>query len=143
MTRQELNALYDAYLENAIRAEQERKPLEGLFGFGRRASDDPCHERFAEDVEAWMKAFRESEPDSAAVREILSWVYRAPKEYPEPQTAYWNMMAVQGFTQELIPILNREDAQALEAEFKATYARWERMPVQKQILKALQALAGQ
>ncbi len=141
MNRQELGSLYDAYLEKAEQAEQKQGPFDGLFGLGKKASDDPCHDRFAEDVNRWLTAFRESQPDSASVREVLSVVYHAPKESPEPLSAYWMMTAVQGLTRELIPLLSSADAGALAEDFAAAYSRRERMPVQKQILDALKKAA--
>ena len=141
MTGQELSALYGAYLEEAERVERNRRPFDGVFGLGKRASDDPCHDRFLADVEAWIRAFRETEPDSAAVREVLSLLFRAPKEHPEPQSAYWVMTAAQGYAGMLIPRLSPADAAALVSEYSAAYARWERMPVQKQLLEALKKAA--
>ena len=137
MNGKELREIYDTYLEEAERAEQKLGPFSGMFGIGKKASDDPCHDRFVANVEAWIRAFRETEPDSASVRNIMGMIFRLPKEHSEPQSAYWIMMGVQSFAQQLIPLLEPEDAAALSAEYTGLYKRWERMPAQKQILDAL------
>lgn len=132
-----LQALYDGYLKDAIQVEKNRKPGEGIFGIGKRPSDDPCHDRFTENLKKFLEDFRASKPESAEVREALRYIYRAPKEHPEPKTAYWLLIAVQSLTPELISLLNGEDAAALAKEYTGIYKRWERLPIQKQILDAL------
>ena len=137
MNTDSLQELYETYYAEALKVEKERKPGEGIFGIGKKPADDPCHDRFVADLKDWLETFSETEPDSAAVREVLSLIYLAPKKYPEPKSAYWMLVAVQGLTIELIPRLTAEDAAALDAEFRAAYKRWERLPAQKQILNAL------
>ena len=132
-----LQALYDGYLKEAIQVEKNRKPGEGIFGIGKKPSDDPCHDRFAANVKKWLEAFGEEEPDSAEIREVLSLIYQAPKKNPDPKSSFWMLIAVQSLTKELIPQLNTADAAALCVEYGTVYKRWERLPVQKQILDAL------
>lgn len=50
-----LQRLYGEYLDKARKAEANRKPFDGIFGFGKRKGKDPCHGRFAEDFETLMK----------------------------------------------------------------------------------------
>ena len=132
-----LQALYDGYLKDAIQVEKNRKPGEGIFGIGKRPSDDPCHDRFAADLKEWLEAFGEEKPESAEIREVLSLIYRAPKKYSDPKSSFWMLIAVQSLTLGLIPRLSESDARALVGEFAGLYKRWERLPVQKQILDAL------
>ena len=133
-----LQALYDGYLKkDAIQVEKNRKPGEGIFGIGKRPSDDPCHDRFAANLKEWLEAFGEEKPDSAEIREVLSLIYRAPKKYPDPKSSFWMLIAVQSLTLGLIPRLSESDARSLVGEFAGLYKRWERLPVQKQILDAL------
>ena len=134
---QQLTALYESYLDEARKVELSRKPGEGIFGIGKRPSDDPCHDRFAANLKEWLEAFGEEAPDSAAIREVLSLVYKAPKKYPDPKSSFWMLIAVQSLTLGLIPRLSESDARALVGEFGGLYKRWERLPVQRQILDAL------
>ena len=134
---QQLTALYESYLDEARKVELSRKPGEGIFGIGKRPSDDPCHDRFTENLKKLLEDFRAGGPESGEVRDVLRYIYRAPKEHPEPKTAYWLLIAVQSLTKELISLLNGEDAAALAKEYTGIYKRWERLPIQKQILDAL------
>ncbi len=134
---QQLASLYENYLDEALKVELARKPGEGIFGIGKKPSDDPCHDRFTENLKKLLEDFRASTPESAEVREALRYIYRAPKEHPEPKTAYWLLIAVQSLTKELVPLLSGEDAAALAKEYTGIYKRWERLPIQKQILDAL------
>ena len=134
---QQLSSLYENYRDEARKVELARKPGEGIFGLGKRPSDDPCHDRFAANLKEWLEAFREEKPESAEIREVLSLIYRAPKKYPDPKSSFWMLIAVQSLTLGLIPRLSESDARSLVGEFAGLYKRWERLPVQKQILDAL------
>lgn len=133
----EIAALYDTYLSEALRVEQARKPGEGIFGIGKKPSDDPCHDRFISDLGAMLDDFCRSQPASSDVSAVLKLIFRAPKEHPEPTSAYWVLIAAQKLALPLIPLLTLPDAAALVSEYAATYKRWERLPVQKQIYLAL------
>ena len=133
----ELRALYESYLRKAEEVEQGRKPFDGVFGLGRKPGDDLCHDRFVEEIEEWIRAFRDTMPDSVAAREVLEMMFHAPRDLPAPQSAYWILMAVQGYGQMLIPQLSPQDAAELAADYEKTFPRRERMPVQKQLLAAL------
>ena len=133
----QLSALYEAYLDKALHVELARKPGEGIFGIGKKPSDDPCHDRFIEDLKQWLDQFRDAGPDSTDVRSVLSYIFRAPKDHPEPKSSYWVLIAVQALTRDLIPLLSEEDAAALVKEYTDAYKRWERMPAQKQVLDEL------
>ena len=137
----EIRSLYQKYLDEAERAERERKPGDGLFGVGKKPSDDPCHERFASDLETALRDFAAQEPDSQRTREVLSYIYRSPAEHKKPASAYWMLCAVHGFTPELTGRLNKEDAAALFTQYAKDFPRWERLPVQQRVYAALKRLA--
>ena len=137
MNMQQLTTLYENYPDEARKVELARKPGEGIFGIGKKPSDDPCHDRFTENLKVLLEDFRAAGPESGELRKVLRYIYWAPKEHPEPKTAYWLLIAVQSLTKELISLLNREDAAALAKEYTGIYKRWERLPIQKQILDAL------
>ena len=143
MIPEELLKLYTNYLADANRAEMNRKPGDGLFGLGKTPADDPCHDRFGEQLDAWLKTFVRTSPDSAVIRDVLHYIYHAPKEHPEPKSSYWMLVAVHGLTRDLIPLLNPADASALAEDYTALYPRRERFPAQKQVLSALEKTAKQ
>ncbi len=132
-----IRKIYDTYLEKAMAAEKNRKPTDGMFGIGKKPGDDPCHAEFADALEAALKEYAASAPDSAAVRELLSFMYTVPKRHEDPKSIYWMLIAVHGLTAELIPQLESADAAALHREYGAAFRRWERLPVQQQIFRAL------
>ena len=80
---------------------------------------------------------------SAVIRDVLHYIYHAPKEHPEPKSSYWMLVAVHGLTRDLIPLLNPADASALAEDYTALYPRRERFPAQKQVLSALEKTAKQ
>ena len=132
-----LTALYDGYLETVNRLERERKPGEGMFGFGGGPANNPCHDRFAEDVAALLGELSAGNAPSALRREAMERIFAAPLENPTPKSSYWMLIAVQGFTRDLIPGLSAEDADALTAQYLRDYPRRNRLPVQNEILALL------
>ena len=134
-----LEKLYDDYLKTVQDLEDNRKLGEGMFGFKGGPADNPCHDRFAEDLRALLENFAAQEPDSADVREILAWIYNAPKRFLRPRTASWMLLAVHGLTLPLTDRLSPEDAKALYEAYSGSFKRWERLPNQVELLKKLKA----
>ena len=133
--------LYLQYYADADAAVKKCGPADGLFGLGKKAADDPCHTAFFEALEKALAQFRQEEPDSGAVRALLSFIYEAPDTHREPVSAYWMLIAAHGLTAGLIGSLCREDAAALYDDYRSRYRRWERLPVQKDILQMLKQAA--
>ncbi len=134
---EQVQHLYSTYLEKALEVEKKTPFAAGLFGMGKKASDDPCHDQFIQDLTALMAQFREESVESAALREALSYIFQAPAQHQEPASVYWMLIAAHSTTPEIIPLLNREDAAALYAQYDSAYKRRERMPVQTQVIKQL------
>ena len=137
-----IRKIYDSYFEKALAAEKNRKPTDGMFGIGKKPGDDPCHAEFAAELETAIRAYSETQPSSPQVRELLKFMYQIPKSHEDPKSIYWMLVAVHGLTAELIPLLSAQDADALKTCYAAAYKRWERLPVQQQILRALKQAAA-
>ena len=135
-----MDRILEDYLDAAEQQERNRRPNE-LFGLKFGPSDDPLHDRFAKEMAALLSDFASEKPDSAALRPVLEKLLRAAKENPEPKSAYWMLVAVQGLSRELIPGLNREDAAALMKDYERTWPRHARLPVQDDVLKCLKKAA--
>lgn len=134
---EELQSLYAGYLIKAQQLERERKPADGLLGMGNGPASDPCHDRFAQELESLLR--RMDSLPSSELFQALSWIYNAPLSHRDIPTAYWMLQAVHGLTVPLIPRLSPEDARALRMQYQEAYPRWERLPAQKQVLAALKA----
>ena len=132
-----LEALYNDYIGIVRELERKRKPGEGLFGMRSGPKDDPCHERFAADVKKLLQDFRDTSPGSEECAALLRYIFTVPEAWREPACAYWMLIAVQGFGKELIDRLNHADAAALAELYAAQYPRYERLPVQAELLKKL------
>ena len=132
-----IEALYDAYLQTAAELEKNRKIGDGLFGLRPGPADDPCHERFAADLETLLKDCAAAKPGSGETAEILRFLFVRADDKRMPQSAYWMLIAVQGLGRELIGLLSPEDAAGLVTFYNKRYPRRVRLPVQEQILKQL------
>jgi hypothetical protein len=136
-----IEALYDGYLQTAAELEKNRQFGDGLLGLRPGPADDPCHLRFAGELEALLQEAAAS-ADSGEAAAILQHLYTAPKRTRDiPLSAYWMLIAVQGQGRELIGLLSPEDAAALLVLFNKRYPRRMRLPIQDQILKQLKLQA--
>lgn len=135
--------IYRQYYADADAAEKRCGPADGLFGFGKKAVDDPCHTAFIESLKTALEAFRQQAPDSAAVREVLLYIYEAPDRHREPVSVYWMLIAAHGLTAELTALLNGADAAALYADYSRRYPRREQFPVQRELVRKLKTAAKQ
>ena len=132
-----LEALYGGYLDTVAALERDRRFGDGIFGMKGGPGDDPCHERFAEELRGLLDEFASAAPASGDVRELLGWICDAPLAHREPRTAYWMLIAVQGLTRPLLDVLAPEDAAALRQKLEKSYPRYARMPVQNELLREL------
>ena len=137
----EIMEIYGEYITQVQKLEKEKKPGDGLFGMGKKISDDSCHDAFAEKLRAELKSFGDTAPSSAEVREVLGYIYHAPTEMNEALSTYWMMNAVHGLTVKLIEKLEPDDAQALMKLYDKDVPKRTRFPVQKQVFSALKKAA--
>ena len=138
----EITILYDAYIKTVEELERTKKPTAGLLGITKGPKDDPCHDRFADDLAEKLKMFSAKDPSSGEVRSLLEYMYEIPFQYRENHMIYWMFTAVHSLVldNDLISRLNRADAQKLYEQYSKDYPRWERLPAQKRTLKALKAM---
>ena len=127
---------YQDYRTDLENYERKRKPTDGLFGMGHSLQNDPCHERFDERVEQAVNAICASVPSSEEAKEA---VQRLLSEAASawPLAAQWMLRALERHALPLIPFLSPDDAAQLQKEYAIRYKPWDRLPVQKQVLKAL------
>ena len=136
-----IKALYEEYITEVEQLERDKKPADGLLGFGKKISDDPCHDRFSERLRKMLEDYAAEKPDTSDIRAVLEYIYSIQTEHKDPVSAYWLMNAVHGFTADLVKILSREDASALCEFYEKKCPRSERFPVQKKVIKALKSAA--
>ena len=83
-----LRTLYEAYLDKTAAVERSQKFGAGWFGLKGGVADDPCHDRFADELRAYFEELAQSGADSAAVREVMEYVISAPQKADAPRAAY-------------------------------------------------------
>ena len=132
-----IKAICESYIAKVTELERKRKPADGLFGIGSMPADDPCHDRFAADMESALSTLAGDVLSSQEVCGILSYVYHLPCEHKEPVSIYWMLCAVHGYTLPLIHTLDATDRKLLCSRYASDFRPWERLPVQKQVYNAL------
>ena len=132
----QLREIYGAYIEKTVQLQKDRKLLQGVFGFGGRLGDDPCHAQFAEDVAA---AVADVTAEEAAA--VMEYVLKTPEQHKDNGLAYWMLLAVHGKVSTVADKLSTESASALLTWDEKQYPKRMRLPVQKELLKQLKAAA--
>lgn len=129
--------LYDSYIEKVNELERNKKFTAGLLGLTKGPKDDPCHDEFIEDLKKKISEFASADPQSEDVYTLLKFMYEAPLEHKDNHLVYWMFMAAHTLSCDLCAFLTKEDAADLYKQFNAAYPRYERLPAQKNVLKAL------
>ena len=132
-----ITALYMDYIAKVSELESESSYADGLLGLGKKISDDPCHESFADSLEALLKEFADTAPSPDEVYTILEYICHAPAEYKEPVSAYWMLNAVHGFIIPLTERLSPDNAALLVKNYNEDIPRRQRLPIQKKLYTAL------
>ena len=137
-----LEEAFAQYRRDVDSYERRKKPTDGLLGFGRSLQDEPCNERLDEGV-AQIAAQAAAAPqlsveDAAAL--IKRLLFRDDMD-TWPTAAQWMLRAVERHSLPLIPHLTPAEADGILRAYTARYPRWDRLPAQKDILKALKRAA--
>ena len=139
----EIRAIYDDYIADVKQLIANRKPTDGLMGFGKRAGDDICHGRFADRIGQKLNEIAQASPSSEEACAVIRFVFETPSEYKKDSLAYLMLLAVQGLTEVLIPFLSKEDAAALSSIFSDLYPKYSYLPSQKKLAGQLLLQSGQ
>ena len=134
---EQLKQRYEKYVQDAIVIRKNAGPLAGIFGMGGGPQNDPAHVVFYEDVQKWVAAFLETDPEEAACFEAARFILCASEEMGQ-KDSYWMMYAAHGLARELLPRLSAEHCGWLMEYYDAHYPKKERLPVQKEVYKLLQ-----
>lgn len=136
---EELKALYEGYLRQTEELLEKRNPVHNFFGIDRPGTA-PCHKEFVERVETLMLRLAEDLP-AEKTPEVLRYIFEAPDANRQNELAYWMLLAVHGKAVPLFRKLLPEDASVLLTWYEKRFPRRQRLPVQKDVVKRLKALA--
>ena len=128
-----LRRIYEEYGQKLARVKAQASPASGLFGTYSEVKNAPCHQEFYDGVGAWVEAFLQTGPDEEAVFRAAEWILRGAEGREDP----WFYIAAQGHALALIPLLSPAHRQQLLLRYGEAYPRHMRLPVQREIWKAL------
>ena len=138
---QTLKDRYEQYREDVRKVTAKARSTDGLFGMGDDPRKDPCHMRFYEDVEQFLREFLKTGPDAQETYEVARWIIAAPVLH-RGEATYWFAYAVHGLCKELIPRLDAVGCADLLAFYDENYPKQDRLPVHKELYKLLKKGAG-
>jgi hypothetical protein len=133
----QIEKIYTEYIAAVKKIKSERKFTDGLMGFGTREDSFPCHNEFIEKLKNELNTIAQNTPSQAEAAEVLKYIYEAPIKNKGFQSAYWMMMAAHSVTECLFPLISDEQALEIAKWYAEIYPKWERLPAQDKVLKAL------
>jgi hypothetical protein len=71
----EIQRAYTDYLSETKHLEDQRKPADGLLGFGRGLGTAPCHDQFSERLEQLLESLTADVPSSQDAEAVLRFIY--------------------------------------------------------------------
>lgn len=132
---------YARYAAEYLERKRNSRLGEGVFGLGGGPKNDPCHERFAKDLEGLLRTAAET-ADSEQAQAILEFVwFHEPAPLNARDPVAWMRLAVHGLAAPLIPRLTPAAAAGLLPRYEAAYPRRERLPAQNKVVSALKRRA--
>ena len=129
---EELKRLYENYLNQVDRLQRERKPFEGAFGLGGGPGTNPCHRKFAQDVEQLLAQMPQPER-----LEAMEYIFRQAPAHKDNPLVYWMFLAVHGSVVPFLKELTPQQAQQLRAWYENAYPERDRLPCQHRVVYTL------
>ena len=134
-----LEQAFADYRQDLEGFQRKSKPTDGLLGFGRTLGDDPCNERLDERIRQTVEALCVLQPSPGEAERAIRLLLFDQGTKAWPTEAQWMLRAVERHALPLIPYLEKERSALLCQEYGKRYRPWDRLPVQKQVYKALKA----
>ena len=136
-----LESAFEVYARELEAGEKKQRVTAGLFGFGHSLKDDACHDRLDERLTDSVREILNAGPSpDEAERAVRLLLKPREKEFPQ-QSARWMLRAAERHALGLIPLLDAAAAEKMLEEYSARYRPWDRLPSQKEIIKALKQAA--
>ena len=129
--------IYRNYIASAAKAEARSKPTDGLFGLGRDARGDSCHEDFYYELSGYLDRVAAEKPGAGETDAIVDFILGAPSEHRDDRLLFPIMFAAAGLAEKLAGFLDPADAGRLAVDFDRRFPKRERMPAQEKVLRAL------
>ena len=111
--KSQLEALYAEYKKTVEKVVKDARPFAGFMGLGGGPKDDPCHRKFYEGVCLLTGRLAQEGMSAAEAKDCASYILGAQCAEEKEGLLYWTMMAAHGAVKPLLPLLTREDAEAL------------------------------
>ena len=125
---------YQSDLENY---ERKRRPTDGLLGFGRSLKDDACHERLDGRVAQAVQRISALPPTEEDAERVVGFLLSVQDSRAWPLAAEWMLRALERHALPLIPFLSSRAAAGFLEGYARRYKPWDRLPVQRQVYRAL------
>ena len=137
-----ITGAYAAYLAGMENARRSGRSVDGLFGLGRNATAEQCQDAFVASLTSAVDNFAASRPEGQDVCDAVRFILAQAHEHRESRSAYWMLLASHALAIPLVELLSAEQAREIREYFEGEYPRRERLPVQKELLKALKDRAA-
>lgn len=136
-----LRGLCEEYLSQVDQLLRDAKPGDGLLGMGKAPQHDPCHDAFDQQVEACVTSAMAEGLSPAEANQLAEVLLLFEREREAPPCASWMLIAAHRHGLQLVPFLAPQAAAELHQQYRKAYPIHRRLPVQRELLKALRQQA--
>lgn len=113
----------------------KESPFSSFLGQPDNLRNNQAHTDFYESVGQWVKQYL-LQKDRTQLRAVVRLIFFSAKPQ-EGKAAYWYLISAQAHADLLIPLLSPEDRLQLAEEYKLTYPKGKRLPIQNHIYELL------
>ena len=138
-----LRGICEEYLLQVDQLLRNAKPGDGLLGMGKAPQHDPCHDAFDQQVETCVTAAIGEGLSPAEASQLATVLLLFEREREAPPCASWMLIAIHRHGLRLVPLLSSQGAAELYQQYRKAYPIHRRLPVQRELLKALRQQADQ
>lgn len=132
-----LRMCLERYQQEMDRVEAELRPGDGILGLGNDPKRSPSHMEFYNEVGRIIGLISGGELPADEAAETAAFLMTMGERFGRRFTRPM-MEAAQGHILPLVPLLTPEQAGVLARQYAGLYPRHQRLPIQRQLLKALE-----
>lgn len=140
MEAEELRQIYEAYIAQAEECRRSINPMKNFFGMRDADVNHPAHKEFYNAVGDWTDRFLAGHPSAESMEQVLRLILFAAAEH-EKSAAVWYFIAAQTNAKKIIPLMDQKALKPLYTEYKASYPRGRRLPLQNELAAILKKAA--
>lgn len=137
----QLEEAYASYAQQVHEAAKKSTVIDRFVGSANDPRNHPSHQEFYKAVEQLVEGFAQTQPSAEEAMPVARWLLETAAAHRDDNHTYWYLYAIQTHAQKLIGLLRPADCRALAESYQRLHPKYDRMPAQEKLFKALRKAA--